>query len=152
MAITMNTEKVDNSKREQLLHTTVSSSFTDNAVEPNKSGILFWRSTTGASLAGITPEFVSAFHDATTTYKGDIETILSELEAVDSESAFKGASLKAALAKFITSVKQVSFDYLNALKEAEDLIAESVEKVYASQDETLSSDLGSDADRLSDTF
>jgi hypothetical protein len=68
--------------------------------------------------------------------------------AAQSNVAFQGEGVSAALQKFIAAVQQVANDYATRLKDAEQQIINSVHDVYTQQDTHLSGELGADSGSL----
>lgn len=104
--------------------------------------------TTGAALAGVTQEFATKVSNEIENYKTEINNELAKLEDKDSEVAFKGSDVKAALAKFIVSVREVAQSYTEKLSLAEKQIIASVQTVYSTQDAQLAGDMNADSGTL----
>ena len=147
MAITMSDATIDDSAR-QTLHSTQ----LDGGIMPgigDFAGNAFGEVLDPSeSLAGITPSFATNVSSAIEDYCSNINGIIGKLEAVESSSAFKGSAIEGSLVKFIESVKQVSLNWVTALKNAEQQIIQQVQKAYETQDTDISSNLNSDASTL----
>lgn len=104
--------------------------------------------TTGASLAGVTASFATNVSNEIDTYVSEIDGYLDQLQDANSEVAFKGEAVKAALTKFVDSVREVAKSYTAKLKAAEAEIVNSVAAAYQTQDTDLSGDLSSDSGSL----
>lgn len=147
MAITMSNATIDDSAR-QALHSTQ----LDGGIMPGfgdfAGGALGEVLDPSESLAGITPSFATNVSSAIEDYCSNINGIIGKLEAVESSSAFKGSAIEGSLVKFIESVKQVSLNWVTALKNAEQQIVQQVQKAYETQDTDISSNLNSDASTL----
>lgn len=149
MSISMSGATVDQSSREALLASTVDASSTGGVIPNRKGGFFTDVVDTGATLAGITPEFAAQASSAIDEYCANVESKLNELNAVESGSAFRGTALTGALNNFITGVKEVSINYLTKLKDAEQQIVNSVGTAYETQDADLAGNLNSDIGTIS---
>ena len=147
MAVTMSEATVDDSQRKTLLNSNVDASITQGGATPNKS-FFGLGDTTGATLAGITSTFTEHLHTEISDYTNNINTILGKLESVESNVAFQGEAIKKALSNFIISVKNVSINYTNKLRDSEKQIISEVARVYGQQDTDLSGNLGTDSSNL----
>lgn len=143
MAITMSGATVDQSARESLR-----SSYVEGISGGETANRTFFGGATGASLAGITDSFATHVSSAIDEYVEKIINDLNKLESVNSQVAFKGAAVNAALSRFVTAVKEVSISYTNKLKEAETEIVNNVHTAYQSQDADLSGNLDADSGAL----
>ena len=104
--------------------------------------------TTGAALAGVTPELADAFGRAVEAYAQEVKTHIDDLSKPEMNAAFKGTQIQAALNTFIDGVKQTADSYLRALAQVETNIVSEVKAAYATQDEDLSGQLGSDTESV----
>lgn len=154
MAINMSSATVDDSSRNKLLSSEVSSDlgggvdayeYSLGDVVSGDAGIADIGDNSGAKTAGITTDFVPRFTDAMANYKSSIQSAIDQIEAVDSGNAFRGEGLKSALVSFINGIKTVATSYINALETAENQIISSVQKAYEQQDTDISGNLNSDA-------
>lgn len=148
MSISMSGATVDQSSRDALLASTVDGGST-GGVSANRSGPFGLGGASGASLAGVTAEFAAQVSSAIDDYCTSVENKLNELNAVESNGAFRGAALTGALSSFITGVKEVSMAYLAKLKVAEQEIVASVGAAYEAQDADLAGNLNSDVGTIS---
>lgn len=150
MAITMSDATIDDSARQTLHSTELDGGIMPipGVGNPIPGGGFFDHLIPGESLAGITPSFATNVSSAIEDYCSNINGIIGKLEAVESSSAFKGSAIEGSLVKFIESVKQVSLNWVTALKNAEQQIIQQVQKVYETQDTDISSNLNSDASTL----
>lgn len=150
MSISMSGATVDQSSRDALLASTVDGGSTGGVTANTKGGFFGHGGTaSGASLAGVTAEFAAQVSSAIDDYCANVESKLNELNAVESNGAFRGGALTAALSSFITGVKEVSMNYLAKLKEAEQQIVASVGAAYEAQDADLAGNLNSDVGTIS---
>lgn len=146
MPISMSGAKIDSSERESLLSSQVDSALGTGGSTPFMSSMFAGSGqASGAPLAGITPSFASNVSQAIDTYSSEVRGYLDAIENANSEVAFKGPEVKAALGKFITSIKEVANSYLEKLNVAETQIIESVGKAYGEQDTSLAGDMDSDS-------
>lgn len=163
MAITGSSASVDQSRRDNLLNSNLKNSTLgdgaklDTQVSFSKGANFgfptFTFEATGNKVAGITPEFLSKFTSAVNEYCENVKSSIDELSSVQEDkmkSAFKGTAVEGSITKFIESVKEVANNYLKALQESENQIAESVHNAYTQQDTDISSDLNKDAGSLVD--
>ncbi len=152
MAITMSGATVDTSERDNLLASNVDGSIVNGGATANTQATGWFgfggREATGAALAGVTESFAANVSAAIDKYKENIETQLNQLEAVESNAAFKGTAVSSALSKFVVSVREVGTNYINKLSSAEKQIIESVNAAYSTQDTDLSGNLNSDASSI----
>lgn len=151
MAISMSGAEIDTSERDTLLANEVDSSVVQGGVTANTSyGLfgLFGGETTGATLAGVTADFASSVKSAIDTYKSEVQSYLDQIDSADSTVAFQGSEIGGAIKNFIDAVKDVATRYLTKLSEAEQLIIDSVQSAYQTQDSDLTGDMSSDASTL----
>lgn len=153
MAISMSGAQVDTSARDSLLGSSVNGSITNGTVQANTQTV--WDSpitnhseATGASLAGVTASFATNVCSEIDSYIQSIQDHINAMVAAQSNVAFQGEGVSAALQKFISAVQQVANDYANRLKGAEQQIINSVHDVYSQQDAHLSGELGADSGSL----
>ena len=144
MPVTMSEATIDDSTRQNLLNSNV------DGVAP--AGGLVDAILDGATqnLVGVTAEFAQHVSSEIESYSSEIKDTLSKLEAVESNSAYQGSGVKAALEKFITGVRDVSYNYLDALAAAEKQIVNSVQQAYQTQDTDIASDMNADTANLED--
>ena len=147
MAISMSGATVDTSERDSLLSSSIDGGAVAGGATANTSGGFFGigAEASGAALAGVTESFASHVTSAIDSYKADVQAKLDKLQAVESNSAFQGSAVSGALAKFVTSVRDVGTQYLERLSAAESQIINSVAQAYQTQDADLSGNLNSDA-------
>lgn len=154
MPITMSGATIDTSERDSLLSSTVDTSVVSGGATANTTSAwydpakLFTEEATGAPLAGITDTFAQNVCGKIDEYKTTISTALSELQNVESNEAFKGSAISAALSKFVESVREVGNNYITKLSSAEAQIINSVQAAYSTQDTDLSGSLNADAGNL----
>lgn len=152
MPITMSGATIDTSERDSLLTSTVDTSVVSGGASANTRGTGFLglggQEATGAALAGVTADFAKNVSAAIDEYKTAVTTALGKLENVESNEAFKGAGVTAALSRFVESVKKVGNDYIDRLSSAETQIINSVQAAYSTQDTDLSGSLNADAGNL----
>lgn len=99
----------------------------------------------GSSLVGITPELVSQFGTALTTYKTTITGYLDKMSAKEATVGFQGESINTAIKNFVARVIEVSNSYLDQLETVHNDMIKAVEANYSSQDAGLTSSVRSDA-------
>ena len=152
MAISMSGATIETGERDGLKGSSIDTSVTSGGATANTktTGMLWWKDTTatGATLAGVTPAFATNVCKAIDDYKTNVQTYIDKLEDKNSEQAFKGEQVKAALTNFITEIKTVANSYLDKLSAAEQEIINSVGKAYETQDTDLSGDMGADTTTL----
>lgn len=141
MAITGSDATVDTSLRDSLKATSVDASITGTQGRDVNQYLI-------GSLVGVTPNMAASISKGIDEYKNKIEKILNELEAVDSQNAFRGTEITSTLTRFIESVKSVSKSYLEALTKAQEQIVTNVAKAYEQQDTDISSQLGADSSKV----
>lgn len=153
MAITMSGATVDTSERDSLLQSNVDGGVVNGGVTANTQSTGFLglggEEATGAALAGVTASFAANVSNAIETYKTNVQTELDKLQSVESNEAFKGSAISAALSNFVTAVRDVGTQYLNRLSSAEAQIINSVAAAYETQDTDLSGNLTSDSGNIS---
>lgn len=96
------------------------------------------------SIVGITGDFQGDVTDAIEEYIEEVNEIIEQIEAVETEGAFKGSAIGNALTNFVIGVKNVATSYTDKLRQVESDIIAGVQTVYETQDTDLSSGLGSD--------
>lgn len=152
MAISMSGATVDTSERDRLLQSSVDGSAVAGGEGFNvqRTGFLGLGGVeaSGVTLAGITESFASNVCTAIDNYKTAVQTELDKLQAVESNEAFKGTAVSAALEKFVTAVRDVGTQYLERLSGAETQIVNSVAQAYQTQDTDLSGNLNSDSSSI----
>lgn len=148
MAITMSDATIDDSARQNLHSTQLDGGIVSGTIVDIPMGGISELFNPSESLAGITPSFATNVSSAIEDYCSNINGIIGKLEAVESSSAFKGSAIEGSLVKFIESVKQVSLNWVTALKNAEQQIIQQVQKAYETQDTDISGNLNSDASTL----
>ena len=161
MAVTMSNATIDNTERESFLNSEVDTSVTAggaqlNTVTNREGGIfgLFGRdvtSTTGAKLAGVTPQFAQHVKSAIDDYISSIDYWLNQIQDTNSNVAFKGEAISAALSSFVSSIREVANSFTNKLKIAEQQIIDSVDLAYKTQDEHVSGEMNTDSSNVSGT-
>lgn len=152
MAITMSGATVQTGERDSLLASTIDGSVASGGATANTQGTglfgLGQQEATGASLAGITADFAANVSNAIDNYCTNVNSKIAALQNVESNVAFRGTGITAALTRFIESVKTVAESYTNKLKLAEQEITASVATAYATQDTDLSGNMNTDAGTL----
>lgn len=161
MAITGTSATVDQSKRKDLLNSNLKNNTLGYGDKLNTSWNIsstmgfpvIRREADGKNLAGITADFLPKFTSAVDEYCSEVKKSIDKLSSVQEDNmnnAFKGGAVGKAITDFIESVKQVANNYLTALQNSENQIAESVQNAYTQQDTDISSDLNKDASSLID--
>lgn len=108
-----------------------------------------WFNENKNPIVGITPEMLPKITNAIDEYISNLTTTLEGMPtAVDYTQAFKGEGITKAVETFVTSVKDVCKSYLDALKNAENQIVESVNAQYQASDSDLAGQLNSDASSI----
>ncbi len=154
MSISMSGATIETGERDTLNASSVDASGFggETANQQWAPGLAPWQwfntEASGATLAGVTASFATNVSNEIDTYVSEIDGYLDQLENANSEVAFKGEAVKAALTKFIDSVKAVAKSYTARLKAAESEIVNSVATAYNTQDSDLSGDLNSDSGSL----
>lgn len=150
MAISMSGAKVQTTERDALLASTIDGSVGTGGATLNTRGWggLFGGEATGATLAGVTEQFAAHVSTAIDEYCNNVNQQIASLQNVETNGAFKGAGVTAALTKFVESVKEVAVSYTNKLKAAETEITASVATAYATQDTDLAGNMNADAGTL----
>lgn len=154
MPITMSGATIDTSERDSLLSSTVDTSVVSGGATANTqsvgglAGVFGAREASGSNLAGITSSFATNVCGKIDDYKTAISTALGELQNVESNEAFKGSAISAALSEFVESVRKVGNNYITKLSSAEAQIINSVQSAYSTQDTDLSGSINADAGNL----
>ena len=154
MAINMSDVTIDQSDRQSLLGQSISGDGFGGAVANSQTvrngflGLHRSQQATGATLAGVTPEFAQAFQTKSDEYCQRVYAEIAKLENVSTNEAFRGTAVSQALSTFIDSVKSVATAYLRKLVAAENQIANSVAQAYSTQDADLSGQLTADSGSL----
>lgn len=92
------------------------------------------------TMTGINYANASAINTAIENWLSKIDQDLSEIEAIDTSSAFKGEQFTAAIQDFILSVKQTCHNVSSNLREFQKILNEAI-AAYKTRDTQLKSDI-----------
>lgn len=157
MAISRSSQTVNEELRSQF-GTSMSASDYAQAVGTTTAGYTYFGDpNTAAShdhlaggLAGIKSGFLTNLNNTLADYEEGLNSTLSQLETNPNiAQAFKGGEIESAIKNLILAVKAEAYRYVQAMKEAEKQIIESVVAAYQNQDSTVSSSMNSDTSNLS---
>ena len=155
MAIQMSSATVGTDARQELLQKKVDSTgmLTGGANQyasgETWGGMETLNAAAGASVAGISDNFVPALKTAIISAVSEIEASINDLIGDTSGIGIEGTEIQSKLLLFGEAVKNVAKQFSDGLNAAEQEIISSVEKVYTQQDTSISSDLNNDSNSLS---
>ena len=134
MSITIKTDK-----REELLNSSIENN-SNSANTPELIG--------NQKVVGIKDTFKNNFTKEMNDYCNNIKSAINRIDDISASSAFKGDALLNSLNRFTNSVKNVAYEYIDRLQDAEEQIIEQVNQIYNIQDEDVSLDINYAANNI----
>lgn len=151
MAVTMSETTASRDSEIRLRNTTVDTSVVSGGATSTMvvgGGGMGATVTAGVPLVGITASFATNVCRAIEEYSTNIQNRINEMESIDSTGAFRGEAVTAAIANFITGVREVANAYIVSLQRAEQEITNNVHNVFSQQDTNISGNLNTDSNTL----